>query len=123
MSAVLDTSVLVDIVRGRPAARSLYGSLSATPRCSEVSRAEVLRGMRSAERAATYRLFEAIDWHPVDNEVSALAGQLGREYRRSHGLIEIADLCIAATALVTGLPLVTSNRKHFPMFPGLARAY
>jgi hypothetical protein len=28
-----------------------------------------------------------------------------------------------ATALVTGLPLVTSNLKHFPMFPGLARAY
>ena len=47
----------------------------------------------------------------------------GREHRASHRRLGAADLSIAATALLRGVPLATSNVKDFPMFPCLAPAY
>ena len=53
MSVVLDSDVLIDVLRGIPAARDFLKDLSRPPVCSEVSRVEILRGMRSHERRAT----------------------------------------------------------------------
>jgi predicted nucleic acid-binding protein len=94
-----------------------------TPTCSEVTRVEVLRGMRSHERRVTERFLATIRWVGVDEEVSTLAGELGRRFRRSHGAPGVADLVIAATAERHKLPLATLNVRHFPMFPGLEPAY
>jgi predicted nucleic acid-binding protein len=123
MSAVLDTTVLIDVLRAQPGALRYVLGLPARPVCSEVSRIEVIRGMRSAERAPTLRLLASLDWRPVDAEVAEVAGRLGQKYRRSHPGIALADLCIAATAQVLGLPLGTGNVRHFPMFAGLEPAY
>jgi predicted nucleic acid-binding protein len=123
MSVLLDSDVLVDYLRGLPAAGSFVGGLAVTPTCSEVTRVEVLRGMRSSERRATERFLATIRWVGVDEQVSALAGDLGRRFRRSHGALGVADLVIAATAERHKLPLATLNVRHFPMFPGLEPAY
>ncbi|HMA47053.1 MAG TPA: type II toxin-antitoxin system VapC family toxin [Frankiaceae bacterium] len=123
MSVVLDTNVLVDVLRVKGPAVDYLRGLPATPVCSEASRIEVLQGMRSAERGPTLRLLATLDWHPVDRDVAERAEQLGREYRGSHGRLALADLCVAATAEVLGLPLATRNVKHFPMFPELRPAY
>jgi predicted nucleic acid-binding protein len=109
-------------MRQHPPAVEFLIALGARPRCSEVSRVELLQGLRSHQRSAARRLTDWIDWTPVSQAVAERAGELGRTYRASHGL-DVADLCIAATALVDGLPLATSNVKHFPMFAGLAPAY
>jgi predicted nucleic acid-binding protein len=69
------------------------------------------------------RLFMLIDWHPVDESIARLAGEFGRRFRRSHTSVGVADLIIAATAQTLGLPLVTSNTKHYPMFPKLKPPY
>jgi hypothetical protein len=37
--------------------------------------------------------------------------------------IDSADLAIAAGAQISGLPFVTMNVGHFPMFPGLQPPY
>jgi predicted nucleic acid-binding protein len=123
MSAVLDTSVLIDVLRGQRGAVQYLLSLPARPVCSEVSRVEILRGVRSSERVPTIRLLASLDWHPVEAEVAELAGRWGRRYRRSHPGVGVADLCIAATAQVLRLPLATGNIRHFPMFAGLEAAY
>ena len=123
MSAVLDTTVLIDVLRAQPAAVNYVLSLSAQPVCSEISRVEVIRGMRSPQRMSTFRLLASLDWHPVDAEVAELAGRWGQRYGRSHPGMGVADLCIAATAQVLGLPLGTDNVRHFPMFAGLKAAY
>ena len=70
MSAVLDTTVLIDVLRAQPAAVNYVLSLSAQPVCSEISRVEVIRGMQSPERMSTFRLLASLDWHPVDAEVA-----------------------------------------------------
>jgi predicted nucleic acid-binding protein len=122
-SVVLDTDVLVDYLRGLPAAGRYVDGLAEVPTASEVTRVEVLRGVRSHERRMTERFLATIRWAAVDGDISGLAGELGRRYRRSHGNIGVADLVVAATAERLRLPLATLNVRHFPMFEGLEPAY
>ena len=120
---VLDTSVIIDVLRGRAPATAWLASMTSIPVCSEVTRTEVLRGVRSAERAPTERLLQAMRWAPVDERVSRDAGELGRRFRRSHAHIGVVDLIIAATCLSLDATLATMNVRHFPMFESLARPY
>lgn len=123
MSMLLDTSVVIDILRARPAAVGYSRSLAAPPTCSELTRVEVMRGLRSPERRTAERLFGSFDWASVDEPIARRAGELGRTWRRSHQGIATADLVIAATAEELGLELATLNTKHFPMFKGLRPPY
>jgi predicted nucleic acid-binding protein len=125
MSALLDTSILIDFLRGHEPAREIVQRerADAPLHASEITRLEVLAGMRPREAPATRSLFAPLVWHPVDEEVAEEAGALGRQWLRSHHPIDSADLAIAATARVHGLRLVTLNVRHFPMFAGLRAPY
>lgn len=123
MSVVLDTSVLIDQLRGSEEAFEYLAGLRARPLCSEVTRIEVVQGLRSAERRAANRLFATISWVPVTESIARHAGELGRRWRGSHPGIGVADLAIAATAEELDAALATRNLKHFPMFKGLRAAY
>jgi predicted nucleic acid-binding protein len=79
-------------------ARGWSARLERPPVCPEMTRVEVLRGVRSDERRATERLFGTVDWIGVDEPIARRAGELGRIWRRSHQGIATADLIIAATA-------------------------
>ncbi len=123
VTVVLDTGVLIDHLRGSRAAADFFAGLDAAPSCSEVTRIEILQGLRSSKRRPTSRLFALIEWIPVDDSVARRAGELGRRWRRSHPGIDVADLAIAATAEEIGAPIATRNLKHFPMFEGLRAPY
>ena len=123
MSVVLDTTVLVDVLRRSQPARGFLMGLEGQPSCSEVTRVEIVRGLRSAERASADRLLSEIRWCPVDEDVARAAGELGRRFRGSHRQLSTADLIVAATAQRLALPLATSNVKHFPMYPRLKPPY
>lgn len=125
MSALVDTSVLIDVLRGSDAATELLVARRAVGplQSSLVVRAEVLAGMRPSEEAVTRRLLDSIEWHPVDELIVEEAGRLGRRWLPSHRGIDVADLLVAATALNLSVDLVTRNVRHFPMFPGLCAPY
>ncbi len=123
MNVVLDTSVLVDHLRASAAATEYLTGLDGRPSCSEISRIEVIQGLRSSECRAANRLFALIAWVPVSEAVARRAGELGRRWRRSHPGIGVADLAIAATAEGIDASLATRNLKHFPMFEGLRPPY
>lgn len=123
MSVLLDTSVVVDILRAFPPALRYAHTLDDVPTCSEVTRVEVLRGMRSAERSSTERLFRTLRWIALDESIARRAGELGRAFRRSHQGISTPDLVIAATADELDLRLATLNVKHFPMLGALRAPY
>lgn len=123
MTVLLDTSIVIDLLRGALPALDYARNLPETPTCSEITRVEVVRGLRSGERRATERLLGAVRWVPVDEAIARRAGEVGRRYRRSHRGLATADLIIAATALELDLALATLNVRHFPMLPGLARPY
>lgn len=125
MSALVDTSVLIDYLRGhRGAAALLERERTAAPlHASEITRLEILAGMRPAEVGATRSLLSTLTWHPVDADVAEEAGALGRQWLPSHHTIDGADLAIAATAIRNGARLLTCNVRHFPMLADLRPPY
>jgi predicted nucleic acid-binding protein len=120
---VVDTTVIIDILRGFGPALSWSEALTRRLVASEVTRIETLRGLRSSERSAAERAFAALRWVAVDESVARRAGELGRRWRPSHASISLADLVIASTAIGLGAELATSNTRHFPMFPDLRPPY
>jgi predicted nucleic acid-binding protein len=125
VTALVDTSVLIDYLRGHEqAAALLERERAAGPlQASEITCLEVLAGMRPAEEDSTRSLLSTLAWHPVDAEVAEDAGELGRRWLASHHSIDSADLAIAATAIRTGCQLLTRNVRHFAMFPDLRAPY
>jgi len=123
LTVVLDTTVLIDVLRGDPAALGYAAGLGEVPACSEITRIEMVRGLRANERDAARDLFQTIDWIPLEEPIAAHAGELGRRFRASHPGIGTSDLAIAATANLLSADLATANVKHFPMFPGLRAPY
>jgi hypothetical protein len=123
LKVVLDTSVLIDHLRSVAPATEYLAGLDERPSCSELSRIEVVQGLRSAERRAADKLFALVDWIPVNEAVARRAGELGRRWRRSHPGIGVVDLAIAATAQQIDGTVATRNLKHFPMFGGLRSPY
>ena len=120
---MIDTSVLVDHLRSFSPASEYIAALDERPVCSEVSRIEIIQGLRSAERSAAEMLFSLIEWVPVSEKIARRAGELGRRWRTSHPGIGIADLAVAATAEQMTAPLATRNVTHFPMFASLQAPY
>lgn len=125
MSVVVDSSVLIDVLRDSEAATVALERASARefPHSSAVVMTEVLIGMPPREEARTRELLEGVRWFPVDEAVAEEAGRLGRQWRPSHSGIDAADLIVAATANLLRLPILTRNVKHFPMFPDLRAPY
>jgi predicted nucleic acid-binding protein len=123
MSVVFDTSILIDILRNDRAALHYVGGVPEVPACSEVTRVEVVRGLRSAERTKAEQLFRTIRWLPVDEPTARRAGELGRRWDRHQPGISLADLVVAATTEQLDGELATTNVRHFPMFEGLEAPY
>jgi predicted nucleic acid-binding protein len=122
LSALADTSVLVDYLRGVQEARELLRSAierEEVVAASVLTRIELSIGMRPSERRATDALIRALRWLPVDAAVTDQADVLARRFARSHSGIDAVDYCVAASALVHGLQLWTLNVRHFPMFEDL----
>lgn len=125
MSALVDTSVLIDHLRGHRGAACLLQTerKAGVLHASEITRLEVLAGMRTTEEDRTRSLLAVFHWHPVDREVAEEAGTLGRRWLPSHSGVDGADLAIAATAILIGARLLTMNVRHFPMFTDLQAPY
>jgi predicted nucleic acid-binding protein len=125
VTALVDTSVLIDYLRGhQDAADLLEVERAAAPlHASEITRLEILAGMRPGEEDGTRSLLSTLVWHPVDEEVAEEAGALGRAWLPSHHTIDGADLAIAATAIRAESRLLTRNVRHYPMFKDLEAPY
>lgn len=126
MKLLLDTSVLIDVLRGHRGAVAFLKE--AAGRHDElwsvaIVRTEVLAGMRSRERGPTVALLDAIRWLDVTTDLADDAGVLARRYLRSHPGVDVTDYIVAAGARRLEGRLCTINVRHFPMFPGLEAPY
>lgn len=120
---LLDTCVVIDVLRGRETAVAFVSGLASAPSVSAITATEIVAGCRNAqERRQIDRLLSHYNVHDIGLEIASLAGELIRQYGRSHGTDPL-DALIAATARVHSLELATLNLKHFPMFAGLKRPY
>lgn len=121
----VDTSVLIDHLRGRAEATRVLEECrrGGVLHASEITRLEILVGVRTSEASATQALLSTLQWHPVTTEVASVAGELGREWLPGNRGIDAADLAIAASARLVDAELLTCNVKHFPMIPDLQPPY
>ncbi len=123
---VIDTTVAVDHLRGTEAAVGLMTRLTdedETLAASELVRFELLAGVRPSEIDALEQFFSSLFWLAVDEGIARTAGSLARTYRKAHTGIDDADYLIAATSIVCEADLLTTNVRHFPMFPDLEPPY
>lgn len=117
MLHVLDTTVLIDHLRGRPAAQrvlELHGR-GDTPATTAINVEEIARGLRHPEHAAAPSLIEGLVVLPVSSAAAWLAGTWRREHAIRGVTLAQADCLIAATTVLAGAPLVTGNPRDFPM--------
>lgn len=122
MIDLLDASVAIDYLRGREEALDVVDAAEDLV-ASEITRYEVLAGVRPGEEQPTEDLLALPTWVAVDEGIARRAAALARQYRDACSGIEDADYLIAATALELGARLLTTNVRHFPMLPGLEPAY
>lgn len=114
---VLDTTVLIDVLRGRPAAGRVraLGMQRLPLLTTAVNVEEVVRGLRASEQAAADRLFDALLVLRVGRAEGALAGSWRREHAGRGITLHQADCLVAACAVSAGARLGTGNPKDFPM--------
>ena len=113
---MLDTSVLVDVIRGEPATMAyVEARITAGDRLSvsAITVGEIYAGMRSGEEQRTDALFVSLTVVSIDATMAQKAGEYVRRYR--HQGVRLLDALIAASAWAAGARLVTHNVRHFPM--------
>lgn len=76
MLLVLDSTVLIDHLRGRPAAARVLALLDrgVSPATTAINVEEIVRGLRRAERDVAEQLFRGLVVLPVTAEAAWLAG-------------------------------------------------
>jgi len=114
---LLDTTVLIDALRGRPAADRLMSLRSSgdTPVTSPINVEEVFRGLLRREEDDARRLFTGLRVVRIGAVEGERAGRWRREYAGKGVTLSQADCLIAATALGVGATLATANVKDYPM--------
>jgi predicted nucleic acid-binding protein len=116
---VLDTDVMIDLLREHKAAEAWLRSLEAFPAVSCFTVLELLAGSqdKSEYRRVEQMLMDFSVLYPAMEDLEAAAFRL-TPFALSHG-VGCLDLLIASVALGHGLTLATFNLKHFRVIPGL----
>jgi predicted nucleic acid-binding protein len=114
---LLDTTVLIDVLRGRAGAERLRGLRNAAqiPWICAVNVEEVMRGAFPEEEAATLRFLYGLHLAPLGRPEGERAGRWRREYAQRGVTLSQADCLIAAAAIGVDARLATGNPRHFPM--------
>jgi len=114
---LLDSTVLIDHLRGRPAVARIASLLAAgdTIATSALNVEEIIRGTRPTETTIVDSLVDGLVVLPVDEAVARQSGRWRAELASRGITVHQADCVIAATAAVHGARLCTGNPKDFPM--------
>ena len=114
---LLDSTVIIDALRGRPAAGRLAAlrRTGTEPWVCAISVEEIWRGLRPEEEPVARRMFNGLRTAPLGAAEGIRAGTWRREYAQRGHTLHQADCLIAAAALGIGAALATANTGDFPM--------
>ena len=116
---VLDTNILIEILKGNQDIVQKLESFDFTYAISSISAMELYYGaINKAELFKLQKFISLFEVLELDKEISKIATELIFEYSKSHNL-DIPDSLIAATAIDKSLKLYTLNIKDFRYIEGL----
>ena len=118
MKLLLDTTVLVDVLRGRRQRREHLADLAQAGHVlatTLLNVAEVYAGMRAGEEPEAEGLFAGLRLYAMSGLSARLAGQLKNTWSGKGRTLSLADSIVAAIAIENECYLITDNQKHFPM--------
>lgn len=118
-AVLLDTTVLIDILRGRAGAVARLRALREAddrPYVCVINVEEIQRGLRGEHEAdAAARLFDGLGMVWLGRAEGDRAGTWRRAWAAQGVTLSQADCLIAAAALSIGGRLATGNPADFPM--------
>ena len=114
---LLDSTVLIDALRGRPTADRLRQARrrGAQPWVCAISVEEIWRGALPADTPVVHRLFQSLRCAPLGVAEGERAGAWRRDFAARGITLHQADCLIAAAAMGVGATLATGNPGDFPM--------
>jgi predicted nucleic acid-binding protein len=117
-TVLLDTSVIFDHLNGRHDRTEFLDGLIGQGHifaCCPVNITEVYAGLRPGEEVETDAFLNSLECLAVTPAIARQAGLLRRDWQKKGQTLSYTDVTIAAVALSNKIPLLTGNRKHFPM--------
>ncbi|HSW97466.1 MAG TPA: type II toxin-antitoxin system VapC family toxin [Candidatus Saccharimonadales bacterium] len=118
-SYLIETSVIIDYLKGKEQATSVVDSLEGELTSSYICLAELYEGIyrvtnKAVLEKAVQTYFSSLTTiYGVDALVAKTFGKLRAELKKKGMIIEDLDLFLAATAVAYDLEIVTFNKKHF----------
>lgn len=114
---LLDSTVLIDVLRGRPAVERLRALRrnGDEPWTCAISIEEIWRGLFPHEEAAARRLIRGLRCAALGSAEGMRAGGWRRELAARGLTVHQADCMIAAAGVGIGARLATGNPDDFPM--------
>jgi predicted nucleic acid-binding protein len=117
-SVLLDTTVVIDLLRGRRTALARLRALrdaGDAPYVCAINVEETVRGLRHEERDRVRGLFAGLREAPLGSSEGWVAGEWRRDFAARGVTLSQADCLVAASAAAIGGRLMTGNPKDFPM--------
>ncbi len=115
---VLDTTVLIDLLRGRAGSVAALRSVSAArdvPWTTPINVEEIVRGLRPIEEPMARRLLAGLRLAPLDESAAWQAGEWRRDFAGRGITLSQADCLIAAATAALGARLAAGNPRRYPM--------
>ena len=109
---LVDSDIIIWYLKGRDKEVQLLEELAEKGELftSVVTIAEIRAGLTKDTKKIILELKNIFKPLDISEEIAELTGEFKQKYK-----LDIADMFIAATAVVNKLTLVTYNKKHFSM--------
>lgn len=118
MKLLLDTTVLIDVLRKRGKRRKLLEELVSMGHeltTSVICVAEVYASLRPGEEIRAQLFLRDLSCYPVTDRIAVRAGVIKCERSRTGKTLSMTDMFIASTALEYNFSFMTDNLKDFPI--------
>ena len=116
MKYLLDTDILIDVLRGYPPSVEWFSALSETPAVVSVCVMELVQGCRSkADLKAVEQLIAPLEiWYPTEREMELALTEFTTRFLKQR--MSVIDAIVGAVAMVRATPLCSFNTRHYAGF-------
>jgi predicted nucleic acid-binding protein len=123
---VLDSSFVIDHLRGEPGAAGYWRrvfEMGDEPIATEIMVCEVRAGLRAADEAQLWRFLEPVEFIQPAADAAMQAGRWRSELRAEGRTLSLADALIAAAAHALDAAVLTRNVHDFALAPVRVETY